>query len=225
MSLNENQSTKLEEAFDAARIRKREGPGGKELSFLPGHDVIRTANRIFGYGAWGHEIVELVHIGTERYSGKAYGDKPPQKKVRVAYRCSVVLTVEGARPTSGVGYGDATENYYEDETHLTAHELAMKESETDAMKRALKNFGDQFGLALYDEERRKMLEGSASQDEIAAAIVAIVVGGGDKQKVLDAIEGQRDKYAGLVPRGWLQRQVARASGDTPEPEPDMGGYG
>src|SRR3546814_4942354 len=34
-----------------------------------------------------------------------------------------------------------------------AHESAIKESETDAMKRALMTFGNQFGLALYDKTR------------------------------------------------------------------------
>ena len=35
-----------------------------------------------------------------------------------------------------------------------AHESAIKEAETDAMKRALMTFGNPFGLALYDREKR-----------------------------------------------------------------------
>jgi recombination DNA repair RAD52 pathway protein len=34
-----------------------------------------------------------------------------------------------------------------------AHESAIKEAETDAMKRALMTFGNPFGLALYDKEQ------------------------------------------------------------------------
>ena len=34
-----------------------------------------------------------------------------------------------------------------------AHESALKEAETDAMKRALMTFGNPFGLALYDKSR------------------------------------------------------------------------
>ena len=34
-----------------------------------------------------------------------------------------------------------------------AHESALKEAETDAMKRALATFGNLFGLALYDKEQ------------------------------------------------------------------------
>ncbi len=35
-----------------------------------------------------------------------------------------------------------------------AHESAIKEAETDAIKRALATFGNPFGLALYDKEKR-----------------------------------------------------------------------
>jgi hypothetical protein len=37
-----------------------------------------------------------------------------------------------------------------------AHESAIKEAETDAMKRALSTFGNPFGLALYDKERQNV---------------------------------------------------------------------
>ena len=33
------------------------------------------------------------------------------------------------------------------------HESAIKEAESDALKRALKSFGDQFGLSLYDKDK------------------------------------------------------------------------
>jgi recombination DNA repair RAD52 pathway protein len=39
-----------------------------------------------------------------------------------------------------------------------AHESAIKEAETDAMKRALMTFGNPFGLALYDKEQRQVVE-------------------------------------------------------------------
>ncbi len=37
-----------------------------------------------------------------------------------------------------------------------AHENAIKEAETDAMKRALTTFGNPFGLALYDKEQQNV---------------------------------------------------------------------
>jgi hypothetical protein len=51
------------------------------------------------------------------------------------------------RNFSGAGHGSAL--------HAgEAHEQALKEAETDATKRALSSFGNIFGLALYDREKR-----------------------------------------------------------------------
>jgi DNA repair and recombination protein RAD52 len=41
-----------------------------------------------------------------------------------------------------------------------AMENAIKSAETDAMKRALVTFGDQFGLTLYDKEQRNVCSAS-----------------------------------------------------------------
>jgi Recombination DNA repair protein (RAD52 pathway) len=43
-----------------------------------------------------------------------------------------------------------------------AHESALKEAETDAMKRALMTFGNAFGLALYDKQQREVTAAAAS---------------------------------------------------------------
>jgi hypothetical protein len=43
-----------------------------------------------------------------------------------------------------------------------AHESALKEAETDAMKRALMTFGNAFGLALYDKQQREVTGAAAS---------------------------------------------------------------
>jgi hypothetical protein len=48
-----------------------------------------------------------------------------------------------------------------------AHESALKEAETDAMKRALMTFGNPFGLALYDRRQREVTS-SAAQERPAA---------------------------------------------------------
>jgi hypothetical protein len=43
-----------------------------------------------------------------------------------------------------------------------AHESALKEAETDAMKRALMTFGNPFGLALYDKQQREVTQSAAT---------------------------------------------------------------
>lgn len=136
---------RLSQPLDASRVKSREGSGGRTLSYIETHDAIRTANDIFGFGGWGHEIVELRLIDSVTVHNR---DQKPG--VCVGYLCIVRLSVTGELPTSGVGYGDATE--YREGAAVTAHELAAKEAESDALKRALKNWGDQFGLALYDKQ-------------------------------------------------------------------------
>ncbi|MFM9102460.1 MAG: Rad52/Rad22 family DNA repair protein [Cyanobium sp.] len=45
-----------------------------------------------------------------------------------------------------------------------AHESALKEAETDAMKRALMTFGNPFGLALYDKQQREVTGATGGGD-------------------------------------------------------------
>jgi DNA repair and recombination protein RAD52 len=53
-----------------------------------------------------------------------------------------------------------------------AHESAIKEAETDAMKRALMTFGNPFGLALYDKEQANVCD---PEDEMVARFKAAAV--------------------------------------------------
>jgi len=48
-----------------------------------------------------------------------------------------------------------------------AHESALKEAETDAMKRALMTFGNPFGLALYDKRQREVTSSAAPERPMA----------------------------------------------------------
>ncbi len=55
----------------------------------------------------------------------------------------------------------------------TAHEIALKAAETDATKRALATFGNPFGLALYDKDKRGVTkqrrQGPRRQEEPSAS--------------------------------------------------------
>src|SRR4051812_31969840 len=55
----------------------------------------------------------------------------------------------------GCGYGSGI-----DKDIGQAHESAIKEAETDAMKRALMTFGNPFGLALYDKDQANVVDDS-----------------------------------------------------------------
>ena len=67
-------------------------------------------------------------------------------RVRITVRAGEsVICREGC----GSGHGSSL-------TKGEAHESAIKEAETDAMKRALTTFGNPFGLALYDKEQQNV---------------------------------------------------------------------
>ena len=116
-------------------VSQREGAAGRKLSYIEGHHAIREANRIFGFDGWSGRRLGLRLIGEFVSDGKT----------NVAYECHYAVDALGVTKED-TGYGDGT-----DRNALKAHELAVKEAVTDARKRCLMMFGDQFGLALYDK--------------------------------------------------------------------------
>ena len=47
----------LGQPIDPALVSQRKGRGGRVFDYLEGHAVIDQANRIFGYGGWGYELL------------------------------------------------------------------------------------------------------------------------------------------------------------------------
>lgn len=130
---------------------KTRGQSGRELSYVEGWHVIAEANRIFGFHAWDRETVALDCVAQdERTIGR---DQKPGWRVTYTARVRVTVRVPGQAPIirDGCGAGHGI-----DVDRGLAHESALKEAETDAMKRALMTFGNPFGLALYDKEQREV---------------------------------------------------------------------
>lgn len=129
---------------------KSRNQGGRQVSYIEGWHCIAEANRIFGFDAWTRETVDIKcvaenprEIGASKLPG--FG---------VTYICKVRVVVDGvAREGCGAGHGI-------DRDLGQAHESAIKEAETDAMKRALMTFGNPFGLALYDKEKTNVADES-----------------------------------------------------------------
>jgi hypothetical protein len=141
MAFTEVQEKALKAKLSGKVVRTRD-QDGMSLSYVEGWHVIAEANRIFGFDAWDRRTVhaECVWQGTaEGLKGCSY---VARVQVRVRAKGAVVVR-EGCGSGHGLGL-----NLGE------AHERAIKEAETDAMKRALVTFGNPFGLALYDREKR-----------------------------------------------------------------------
>ena len=144
------QITALAAPLDRAKVRQRE-QGRSSVSYLEGWQVIAEANRIFGFDGWQRETVALRCVNqSERSIGR-----DGRSGWGVTYTARVRITVgEGSgaqliREGCGAGHGI-------DVDLGQAHESALKEAETDAMKRALMTFGNPFGLALYDKQQREV---------------------------------------------------------------------
>jgi DNA recombination protein Rad52 len=151
MPFNDEQVGKLRGPLNRAHVRERK-QGGRMLSYVEGWQVIDEANSIFGFDRWTRETVHFECVNQqEREIGE---NKVPGWGV--TYTAKVRVSVDGVvREGCGAGHGI-------DRDLGQAHESAIKEAETDAMKRALMTFGNPFGLALYDKEQREVLD----EDEI-----------------------------------------------------------
>jgi DNA recombination protein Rad52 len=148
------QNAALAAPLDRANVKQRE-QSGQKLSYIEGWVVIAEANRIFGFDGWQRETVSLKCVSQlERPVGK---QQRPGWGVTYSARVRITVTAGGLQPIiregSGAGHGI-------DVDLGQAHESALKEAETDAMKRALMTFGNPFGLALYDKLQREV-EGDA----------------------------------------------------------------
>jgi DNA recombination protein Rad52 len=134
----DEQVKKLAAKLDPANVSDRT-KGGTKLSYVEGWWVIHEANRIFGFDGWTRETVELTEntVPTKNDKGNHV----------VSFRAKVRVTAGGVS-REGTGFGSGIARDIHD-----AYESAVKEAETDAMKRALMTFGNPFGLALYDKEK------------------------------------------------------------------------
>ncbi len=121
----------------------KEPPAGKFGQYIEGHHAIREANRIFNF-QWSHTVDSLTEASRDLVD---LGQN--NKQWRVCYVCTVTVEFNGVRHAGvAAGQGQAKPNNLGD-----AIESAAKESETDALKRALVKFGDPFALALYDKTK------------------------------------------------------------------------
>jgi len=134
---------------EAVKARRQ---GGKNVSFIESWHAIAECNRIFGYDGWVSETLDLKCVVEK---ARLIGEKEePGWGVTYTARCRITV-LDGLISRDGVGAGHGI-----DKDQGQAHESAIKEAESDAQKRALRNFGNQFGLALYDKTQSNVADES-----------------------------------------------------------------
>jgi len=145
MPLTDEQVGLLNQTLDPSIVAQRDAGGSRKVSYLEGHEAIGAANRIFGYGNWGHTV--------ERIDYKQIGDGG-------MYTAVVTVTVEGCHLHQDVGVGVVNGRRAND---ADEHDKAYKTAVTDALKRALRVYGDSFGLSLYDKDNEIHAQVKAQQ--------------------------------------------------------------
>lgn len=130
----------LKEKLNIKHIRTRKIDNRTNVGYIEGQHAIREANRAFDFDGWSYHISDMKLVSSEVKKGKKGGDLH-----YISYTCKATVQV-GDTTRDGYGFGQGIARDLG-----MAHESAVKEAETDALKRALKSFGDIFGLALYDK--------------------------------------------------------------------------
>lgn len=157
MSFNDTQRRELAKPLDKKNVASRT-QSGRAMSYVEGWHVIAEANRIFGFDGWTRETIDMREVRPPELVKNSNG----KETWRVGFICKVRVTAGGVvREGTGFGSG-ALPDLGE------AYESAVKESETDAMKRALMTFGNPFGLALYDKTQANVVDEPRQQSGEAA---------------------------------------------------------
>ncbi len=131
----------LAQPLDPELVSQRKGRGGRKFDYIEGHTAIDQANRIFGFGGWGYELVGDVTLRLIEQTDQRTGEVTST----AAYAAVVRVTVPGAPSRTDVGFQPVSDESSE------GHETAFKGAVTDALKRALRSFGDRFGNGLYGD--------------------------------------------------------------------------
>lgn len=184
----DTQKAALSAPLNRANVKSRQ-QGGRGVSYIEGWKVIDEANRIFGFDGWTRETVDLKCVSEkEREIGKekapGWGVSYIAKVKIVAFAGDNIVTREGV----GAGHGI-------DRDCGQAHESAIKEAETDAMKRALMTFGNPFGLALYDKEQANVCDQDESKIRFLAECATKVATFKNKGEVRAWWESEDQKNA------------------------------
>ena len=134
---DKNQLEILNQELDSSRIKTRD-KGNISLSYIEGHDVIETANKVFGFGNWSYSISKLEQVSQEQNQNHV-----------ICYKAIVQVLVHSENHTQDVSREDVGFGTGVAKTQSDAHEGAAKEAVTDALKRSMRTFGNFQSIGIY----------------------------------------------------------------------------
>lgn len=140
--LTDEQVAVLLQGINPSRVSEVQG-----MSHVEGYDIRATLIRMFGFANWDEVAIEPTQLLYEEPTETRQG-KPAFKVAYLAHRRIVLRNQDGEHLAfyDGAAVG---ESIMPDFKRGDAHDMAIKTAETQALKRAAINLGDQFGLSLY----------------------------------------------------------------------------
>jgi DNA repair and recombination protein RAD52 len=149
--------SRLDKQLGPEYISSRPGAAGQKVHYLAAEKVINLANEIFGFNGWNSSVQNIQIDFVDEH--------PETKKITLGLSVIVRVTLKDGTYHEDVGYGHI-ENC---KGKAAAFEKAKKEGTTDALKRALRTFGNVLGNCVYDKEYvskvTKMKIGAGKWDE------------------------------------------------------------
>jgi DNA repair and recombination protein RAD52 len=130
---------RLEKQLGPEYLSSRAGPSGQKVHYIAADKCIALANEVFGFNGWSSSI-QNIQVD--------FVDENPQT-LKISLGLSVIMrvTLRDGSFHEDIGYGHI-ENC---KGKAAAFEKAKKEGTTDALKRALRNFGNVMGNCIYDK--------------------------------------------------------------------------
>lgn len=208
-TLNELNAT-LDANIPRSAVKSRQGAGSRSFSYLSTDYVIDRMNRIFGNLNWATDTVENKAVYEGQINGKYTCHYIARVKVEAQHIDDSGRLVRTQHV--GTGYGDGSDA----SNPGKAHELAAKEAESDALKRACKNLGQSMGLALYDKDQTNVEEdGVSSSVSTKTATAAFVPNVSASRPKLNDSPSERPKVAeassAVAGRDTLNRRISTLS--------------
>ena len=147
---NDTQVEQLLRGVNPKRVHNLKG-----LSHMEAYDIRAHLNRVFGFARWSADVISMEQI-YERFHKNSKGTDA----VSVGYRAGLTLTIcapDGELLATYTEYAAGSASGFPVAKHADAHDMAIKTAESQALKRAAINLGDQFGLSLYQNGSRNPL--------------------------------------------------------------------
>jgi len=205
--LTKGQVDALLRPLSGARVATRQ-QSGKTLSYLEAWDVKRCLIRVFGFGGFDSVVETEEHVGDFPYMG---GQNNATEMLEVVWRARVRLTIKDRNGEELASYsegavGSATVRA-DSAAKGDAHDNALKQAASDALKRCAINLGTQFGLSLYDNGSRADVVGRVlvngrpepePTDEQKAALASSL--GASENEPVEHDEGDQPSAPEVSPR-------------------------